>query len=91
MVEKIAEKSDKVKIIPKERVKDMIITDDACTGCVYEKGGVDLKEFGPVIFAIGGFGADFTNNSLLAQYRPDLLHLPTTNAEHFTGEQKPST
>merc|ERR1712039_837377 len=45
-----------------------------------------FKEFGPVIFACGGFGADFTQNSLLAQYRPDLLHLPTTNGEHCTGD-----
>ena len=58
MVEKIAVRSDKARII----------TDGACTGCIYEKGA-DLKEFGPVIFASGGFGADFTNNSLLAQYR----------------------
>ena len=36
--------------------------------------------------APGGFGADFTSNSLLAQYRPDLLHLPTTNGEHCTGD-----
>ena len=36
--------------------------------------------------AAGGFGADFTQNSLLAKYRPDLLHLPTTNGEHCTGE-----
>merc|ERR1712187_240391 len=48
--------------------------------------GTDAKEFGPVIFATGGFGADFTQNSLLAQYRPDLLHLPTTNGEHCTGD-----
>ena len=39
----------------------------------------------PVIFASGGFGADFNNNSLLVQYRPDLLHLPTINGEHCTG------
>ena len=32
----------------------------------------------------GGFGADFAQNSLLA--RPDLLHLPTTNDEHCTGD-----
>merc|ERR1712113_688375 len=38
------------------------------------------------IFASGGFGADFTQNSLLAMYRPDLLHLPTTNGEHCTGD-----
>ena len=36
--------------------------------------------------ATGGFGADYTQNSLLAQYRPDLLHLPTTNGEHCTGD-----
>ncbi len=30
-----------------------------------EKGGKDEKEFGPVILASGGFGADFTQISLL--------------------------
>merc|ERR1712166_14896 len=44
------------------------------------------KEFGPVIFCSGGFGADFGSDSLLALYRPDLLHLPTTNGEHCTGD-----
>merc|ERR1712224_823252 len=34
----------------------------------------------------GGFGAGFGNDSLLAKYRPDLLHLPTTNGEHCTGD-----
>jgi len=86
MVEKIAEKTDKAKIITKARVTELIMSDGACTGCVYEKGGAIFKEFGPVIFASGGFGADFTNDSLLAQYRPDLLHLPTTNGEHCTGD-----
>merc|ERR1711975_157980 len=28
----------------------------------------------------------FGNDSLLAMYRPDLLHLPTTNGEHCTGD-----
>merc|ERR1712217_8402 len=37
-------------------------------------------------FASGGFGADFGQDSLLAKYRPDLLHLPTTNGEHCTGD-----
>merc|ERR1712125_208151 len=44
------------------------------------------KEFGPVILCSGGFGADFGSDSLLAKYRPDLLHLPTTNGEHCTGD-----
>ena len=41
---------------------------------------------GPVILCSGGFGADFSNDSLLAKYRPDLLHLPTSNGEHCTGD-----
>merc|ERR1712224_52494 len=49
-------------------------------------GGVETKEYGPVILTSGGFGADFGNDSLLAKYRPDLLHLPTTNGEHCTGD-----
>merc|ERR1711948_154843 len=47
-----------------------------------EKGGVSTKEYGPVILCSGGFGP----TSLLATYRPDLLHLPTTNGEHCTGD-----
>ena len=42
--------------------------------------------YGPVILCSGGFGADFGSDSLLAKYRPDLLHLPTTNGEHCTGD-----
>ena len=52
MVEKIAERPDKARTITKARVKDMIITDGACTGCIDEKGGVDFKEFGPVILPV---------------------------------------
>merc|ERR1712242_200016 len=49
-------------------------------------GGKTVNQKGPVILCSGGFGADFTQNSLLAQYRPDLMHLPTTNGEHCTGD-----
>ena len=37
-------------------------------------------------FASGGFDADIGSDSLLATYRPDLLHLPTTNGEHCTSD-----
>merc|ERR1719253_272816 len=57
-----------------------------CVGLVYQKGGQSFQEFGPVILCSGGYGADFSANSLLAQYRPDLLHLPTSNGEHCTGD-----
>jgi succinate dehydrogenase/fumarate reductase flavoprotein subunit len=67
-------------------VNKLICNGNAVVGCEYAKGGKQFKEFGPVIFASGGFGADFGQDSLLAKYRPDLLHLPTTNGEHCTGD-----
>merc|ERR1712031_42150 len=86
MLEKISEKTDRGRIITKAHVNKLIMNGNACVGCEYAKGGQQLKEFGPVIFASGGFGADFGQDSLLAKYRPDLLHLPTTNGEHCTGD-----
>lgn len=85
MLEKVAEKTDRARIITKAEVFKLIQNGPAVVGAVYRKGGKEFKEFGPVIFCSGGFGADFGSDSLLAQYRPDLLHLPTTNGEHCTG------
>merc|ERR1712050_526171 len=89
MLEKVSEVTDKARIITKAKVT-RLLTDQSkgltCVGCAYEKGGKEFKEYGPIILATGGFGADFTSNSLLAQYRPDLIHLPTTNGEHCTGD-----
>merc|ERR1719421_410193 len=84
--EKIAETSDRAKIVNKAKVFKLIINAGTVVGCVYEKGGQEMKEMGPVILCSGGFGADFGGDSLLAKYRPDLLHLPTTNGEHCTGD-----
>merc|ERR550539_1825831 len=88
MLEKVAEKTDRAKIICKARCHTLLMNPacGACIGLVYEKAGKDEKAYGPVILASGGFGADFTQNSLLAMYRPDLMHLPTTNGEHCTGD-----
>merc|ERR1712008_56063 len=87
MLEKVAERTDRARIITKARAHTLITNPDgACVGLAYEVRGADKKEYGAVILATGGFGADFTQNSLLAQYRPDLMHLPTTNGEHCTGD-----
>merc|ERR1719469_1681626 len=88
MLEKVAERSKgKVaRIITKARAHTLTMEGQVCTGLVYEKGGTDVSECGPVILCSGGFGADFTQDSLLAKYRPDLMHLPTTNGEHCTGD-----
>jgi succinate dehydrogenase/fumarate reductase flavoprotein subunit len=34
----------------------------------------------------GGYAADFTEDSLLKKYRPDIYDLPTTNGDHCTGD-----
>ena len=86
MVEKISERSDLARIINKAKVKQLLTKAGAVCGVIYEKKGKDFTEEGPVILATGGFGADFTDDSLLAKYRPDLLHLPTTNGDHTTGD-----
>merc|ERR1712217_792514 len=87
MGEKVAERTDRARIITKAKATQLLTGDGgACVGLMYEKGGVQFQEYGAVILASGGFGADFTQNSLLAQYRPDLMHLPTTNGEHCTGD-----
>merc|ERR1712190_371779 len=84
--EKVAEVSDRARIINKARVYKLICNAGGIVGCEYEKAGVSTKEYGPVILCGGGFGADFGPDSLLATHRPDLLHLPTTNGEHCTGD-----
>merc|ERR1711988_1414413 len=88
MLEKVSERNpDKARIVTKACAKKLLTNSKgACVGLVYEKGGLDFQEHGPVILASGGFGADFTQQSLLAKYRPDLMHLPTTNGEHCTGD-----
>jgi succinate dehydrogenase/fumarate reductase flavoprotein subunit len=87
MVEKISETTDKARIITKARATKLLQNGSKdVVGLIYEKGGLEFQEHGPVILCSGGFGADFSSNSLLAQYRPDLMHLPTTNGEHCTGD-----
>lgn len=86
MVEKIAERGDKAKVITKARAHTLVLQNERVVGVQYEKGGTNHKQMGPVIIATGGFGADFSNDSLLAKYRPDLMHLPTSNGEHCTGD-----
>ena len=82
MLEKVAEKTNRARIITKAEVFKLLQNGSAVVGCEYKKAGKVVKEFGPMVLASGGFGAD----SLLATYRPDLLHLPTTNGEHCTGD-----
>lgn len=87
MLEKIAEqRPDIARIVTKAKVVELLMEENRVRGCVYQQNGKNFDELGPVILCTGGFGADFTSNSLLATYRPDLIHLPTTNGQHCTGD-----
>jgi len=89
MLEKVAEHTNntKARIVCKAKATKFLMSGkETCCGVEYEFNGQTLQEHGPVIVCTGGFGADFTSSGLLAKYRPDLLHLPTTNGEHCTGD-----
>jgi len=85
-LEEIAANSDAARIITKARVTSLLNENGAITGVVYEKDGRSFQEYGPVIVATGGFGADFSDDSILKQVRPELINLPTTNGDHCTGD-----
>jgi flavocytochrome c len=76
----------KAQVITLARVVELIYQNGAVVGVKYTKDGKTFEQYGPVVIATGGFGADFGKDSLLAKYRPDLLHLPTTNGDHCTGD-----
>ncbi|CAG8523784.1 2447_t:CDS:2 [Acaulospora colombiana] len=77
---------DRARVIMKARATKLIKEGDAVVGVEYVKDGQTFKEYGPVILATGGYAADFTEDSLLKKYRPDIYHLPTTNGDHCTGD-----
>src|SRR5436305_724141 len=78
---------ERVKIIKKARASKLIKDESgAVIGCEYERAGKTEVAYGPVILATGGYAADFTQDSLLKKYRPDLYDLPTTNGDHCTGD-----
>ncbi|KAG8746330.1 hypothetical protein FRC10_005319 [Ceratobasidium sp. 414] len=77
---------DRVKIFKKARVTRLLKEGEAVVGVAYEKDGEVQEVYGPVILATGGYAADFTEDSLLKKYRPELWDLPTTNGDHCTGD-----
>jgi len=88
-LEEIAEEEDgRARIMLKTKVDKLLTNADGhVCGVEYTTSeGETGKEYGPVIIATGGFGADFAPDSLLIKHRPDLAHLPTSNGDHCTGD-----
>jgi len=84
-LDEIASKGDgRARIINKAKVTHLIKEGDEIVGVKYEKDGKTFEERGPVIVSTGGFGADFTPNSLLAsiqnQWRTMEAWQPTSRA-----------
>merc|ERR1712176_623502 len=86
-LEDLVDETDRARVMLKTKVEKLL--KDASGNVVgvegTDKDGKSFKEYGPVIIATGGFGADFASDSLLGKHRPDLMHLPTTNGDHCTG------
>merc|ERR1711963_1290751 len=57
MLEKVAEKTDRARIVTKAEVFKLIQNGRAVVGCEYRKAGKVIKEFGPVVFASGRQGS----------------------------------
>lgn len=81
----------RVAILKDTQVIDLISDDNEkwkIRGVRYKNLKTKEKKLllGPVILATGGYAADFTKNSLLRKYRPDIVDLPLTNGVHATGD-----
>lgn len=86
-----AEQPERIVILKNTQVIDLVL-DDIKKNVVKGVRFKDLKTkekgevLGPVIMATGGYAADFTKNSLLRKFRPDIIDLPSTNGVHATGD-----
>lgn len=74
------ETPERARLIVKAKVTEILQENNVVTGIKYEtRDGHKGEEHGFVIIATGGFGSDYSPNSYLQKYRPDLAHLPTTS------------
>jgi flavocytochrome c len=78
----------KAALISKAPVKRLLIDNGRVVGVEYEKDGQRQQlKADAVVIATGGYGAGVLfPGGLLESLRPDLMHLPTTNGEHCTGD-----
>ncbi|KAI1441474.1 Flavocytochrome c [Annulohypoxylon stygium] len=77
---------ERVQIIKRARVTKLNKDGNKVTGVTYESNGESSTLDGPVVLATGGYAADFGEDSLLQQHRPDTIGLATTNGSHATGD-----
>jgi len=81
----------KVRILNKAKVTDLIRNGDEVVGVKYERDGKTFTEMGPVIICTGGFGADFTPNSLLASVQTQWRTMEAWQKTSRAGSQNSVT
>uniref|UniRef100_A0A7S4L0X3 Cytochrome b5 heme-binding domain-containing protein n=1 Tax=Guillardia theta TaxID=55529 RepID=A0A7S4L0X3_GUITH len=74
------------KLITEEDGAAVVGVEYEVVGGKEEKGSKGKLYSRNVIIATGGYASDYTNTSLLKQYRPDLLKYATTNNKGTTGD-----
>jgi flavocytochrome c len=84
------ETSDRVRILVDTPVTRLLTDENGrVSGVIYQPSGKDwLEELNAsdVVLATGGFAADRSNESYLAKYRPELLHMAATAGSFSTGD-----
>ncbi len=88
-LDQIASSGDgRARVINKARVFELIRdAQGTVIGVKYEKDGETFTEMGPVVIATGGFGADFTQDSLLSQIQEKWRTLAAWQATSRAGKQ----
>jgi succinate dehydrogenase/fumarate reductase flavoprotein subunit len=77
----------KVRVLNKAKVTELIRKGDEIVGVKYEKDGKTFTEMGPVIICTGGFGADFTADSLLASIQSQWRTMEAWQTSSRAGQQ----
>jgi len=78
---------ERVQIVKKAKVTKLNKDGNKITGLQYEFDGKSQSVDGIVVLATGGYAADFfSEDSLLKEYKPEVLKLSSTNGTHATGD-----
>jgi len=89
-LDEIASKGDgRARVINKARVFELVrsAAGSEVVGVKYEKDGKTFTEYGPVVICTGGFGADFTKDSLLASIQEQWRTMAAWQTASRAGEQ----
>ncbi|KAJ7679675.1 FAD binding domain-containing protein [Mycena rosella] len=86
LMKRLTADTARAEIVKSARVVRLLEDAGSVVGVEYEAGGALVEARGTVVLATGGYAADFRPGGLLAQHRPELLPLSTTNGEHATGD-----